>query len=79
MQHWSVGFRSPTPFQPPIRDTQAPDDPPDGLTEEHLRRMLRSCSGRTSEDRRDVAIVRLLLDTGTRRAELAALTVNDIH
>ena len=48
------------------------------LTEEELRRLLKACEGRDFESRRDMTIVRLLLDTGMRRAELAGLKVEDI-
>lgn len=43
-----------------------------------LRRLLRACEGKTFADRRDMAIIRLLLDTGLRRGELAAMKVDDL-
>lgn len=45
---------------------------------EKLRALLRVCEGKDFAQRRDMAIIRLFLDTGARRAELAALTVEDI-
>jgi len=48
------------------------------VSEEELRKLLAVCSGTTFEDRRDTAIVRLFLDTGMRRAELAGLRVADL-
>jgi integrase len=39
---------------------------------------LRACEGMGFLARRDLALVRLLLDTGMRRAELAGLKVDDI-
>lgn len=61
-------------MRPPI----VPDEPPAILTPEKLRKVLRSCEGQGFLARRDLAIVRLLLDTGMRRAELAGLKVEDI-
>jgi site-specific recombinase XerD len=63
-----VGMRRPT----------IPDAPPAVLRDDQIERLLRSCEGTTFDDRRDNAIVRLLLDTGMRRGELVALTVGDL-
>lgn len=43
-----------------------------------LGRLLDSLTGKSFLERRDRAIVSLLLDTGMRRAELLGLTVNDL-
>jgi integrase/recombinase XerC len=43
------------------------------LTDEELRRLLKSCEGRDFTDRRDAAILRLFLDTGVRVAEAAGI------
>jgi site-specific recombinase XerD len=43
---------------------QIPDEPPSVLTDDELRRLLKACEGRDFADRRDAAIIRLLLDTG---------------
>lgn len=43
-----------------------------------IGRILNACKGQGFEERRDTAIIRLLLDTGLRRAELAKLTLEDI-
>lgn len=48
------------------------------LTEDQLRALLGTCSGKTFADRRDNAIIRLFVDTGIRRAEMAGLSVDDI-
>ncbi|MDO8670085.1 MAG: tyrosine-type recombinase/integrase, partial [Dehalococcoidia bacterium] len=56
-----------------------PENPPEVLSEEDLAKILKACSGNTFEERRDTAIIRLLLDTGARRAELAALTLDDLQ
>jgi site-specific recombinase XerD len=49
------------------------------LTEDELRRLLKACEGSGFRERRDMAIVRLLIDCGLRRAELAALVVDDVN
>ncbi|MCH7948096.1 MAG: tyrosine-type recombinase/integrase, partial [candidate division Zixibacteria bacterium] len=48
------------------------------LTEEQLRRLLKTCDGRTFEERRDNAILRLFMDCGVRLSELAGLTLSDL-
>jgi site-specific recombinase XerD len=57
---------------------KVPEDPPPILREEQLIALLKACEGTAFEDRRDMAIVRLFLDTGIRRAELAGLAVADV-
>jgi site-specific recombinase XerD len=57
---------------------QVPDVPVAVLSDDELKRILATCDGRTFEDRRDQAIIRLFVDTGMRRNELAALKVSDI-
>lgn len=61
-----------------MKPPHVPEEPPAVLTEEQLRKLLKSCDGRSYEDRRDNAIIRLLLDTGMRRAEIAGLKVEDV-
>ncbi len=67
--------RSPMERMAPIR---VPEDPPEVITDSDLRQLLKTCVGTTFEDRRDTAIIRLFIDTGMRRAELAMLTADDI-
>jgi site-specific recombinase XerD len=55
-----------------------PEQPVPLVGEEELRRLLKTCSGTDFTSRRDNAILRLFLDTGMRRAELAGLTVGDL-
>lgn len=57
---------------------KVPEDPPPILTEDDLRRLLKACEGTAFEDRRDMALVRIFLDTGARRSELASLKLDDI-
>lgn len=61
-----------------MKPPKVPEQPPPILDEQGIRRLLGTCSGSTFNDRRDAAIIRLLLDTGLRRAELAGLTLDDL-
>lgn len=58
-------------------DKPAPP-PPDLLTDDEIRALLDACKGTKFVDRRDLAIIRLMLATGMRRAELADLRIGDI-
>lgn len=55
-----------------------PETPPDVLREDQLKKLLAACAGTDFDDRRDLAIIMLLIDTGIRRGELAGLTTEDI-
>ena len=48
------------------------------LSEEEIRRLLKACEGKGLRDRRDEAIIRLLLETGLRAGECVALRVEDV-
>jgi site-specific recombinase XerD len=50
----------------------------DSLTDDELKRLIKACGGKEFRDRRDEAIVRLLLETGMRAGELLGLTVEDL-
>ena len=57
-----------------MRPPHVPDEPPPVLRDEELRRLLGTCErGTNFEDRRDAAIIRVFIDTGARRAEVAGL------
>jgi len=45
------------------------------LTDEDLARLLKACAGKEFADRRDEAIIRVMLDCGVRVSELCGLTV----
>jgi integrase len=55
-----------------------PENPPPILSEAQVRSLLKVCSGSTFEDRRDTAIVSVLLDAGLRLAELVGMTLSDV-
>ena len=48
------------------------------LTPAELGRVLKVCKGTTFEDRRDLAVICLLADSGIRRSELAGLHLDDV-
>ena len=61
-----------------MKPPAVPVQPPPVLAEEQLRRLLKACEGTGFEERRDMALLRLLMDTGMRRAECAGLKVTDV-
>jgi site-specific recombinase XerD len=61
-----------------MKPPHVPEEPVPILPEAQLRQLFKACEGRLFEDRRDMAMVSLFLDTGLRRAELAGLQVSDI-
>jgi integrase/recombinase XerC len=65
----------------PMAGIPKPIVPPtevDVLTAEQVRTLLATCQGRKREDRRDNALLCIMLDTGMRLSEVTALTVEDI-
>lgn len=76
---WTIeeGFIRESPMgnmRPPI----VPEQPVPILSLDALRALLKTCEGSRFEDRRDAAIIRVLVDTGIRRGELAGLRVSDL-
>src|SRR5712691_6300935 len=61
-----------------LKPPHVPEKPVPVVAEEQLRLLLATCRGRSFEDRRDEAIIRLLADTGIRRGELLGLSVDDV-
>jgi site-specific recombinase XerD len=55
-----------------------PDVPVPVLADAELARLLKACAGKGHAERRDEAIIRLLIDTGMRISELAGLDVADL-
>lgn len=88
----SVYYRSLQPFwkwaieegeigESPMRNMkppQVPENPVPVLSDENITKLLKSCQGPALEDRRDEAIIRLFLESGMRRAEMAGLSVDDV-
>jgi integrase len=48
------------------------------LSPEEVRRLLSTCKGSTKDDRRDLALLTIMLDTGLRLSEATQLTSQDI-
>lgn len=61
-------------MKPPI----VPIEAPPVIREEQMVALLKACEGTGFEERRDMALLRLLYDTGMRRGECANLKVEDI-
>lgn len=61
-----------------LKTPPVPEQPPSLITDDTVRALLRACEGQGFEERRDTAIIRVLLDTGCRRAELAYLRLSDV-
>jgi integrase/recombinase XerC len=61
-----------------IRPPKVPEPQTEMLTAEQMRALLAGCAGRDFLSRRDRAVIMLLADTGMRRAELAALRLDDL-
>lgn len=62
-----------------MRPPKVPEEIVGVLTEDQLRRLLATCEGATLVERRDQAILRLLVDCGGRRAGIAGLGVADVN
>jgi integrase len=70
-----AGMRPPAASRAP---TVVPRAPSAVIPQVVVARLLRACEGREFRDVRDMAIVRLFIDTGLRRNELAMLRVDDV-
>jgi integrase len=62
-----------------VRPPAVPDVPVPVLSDDDLRRLFKTCEGKSYADRRDIAIMRLFYDTGMRRSELAYLKVRGVR
>jgi len=56
-----------------MRPPRVPDQPVDVLSDDELRRLLKACEGSDFDSRRDIAILRVFIDTGARLAEVTGL------
>lgn len=59
---------------PPRMETKVTPVP----SQADLTRLLKACEGKAFDDRRDMALLRLLVDTGMRRAECATLALGSL-
>lgn len=60
-----------------MRPPKIPEAPPPVLSDEELRALLSGCEGTGFDDRRDSALIRVLIDTGARVNELAGLRLDE--
>lgn len=67
-----------SPFRK-MKPPMVPEKPVPVFSDNDLRALLAGCVGKTFANRRDTAIVRMLFDTGVRRAELAGLDISDVE
>jgi site-specific recombinase XerD len=61
-----------------MRPPRVPEQPVPLLSDTQLSALLDACAGRGLVDRRDTAIVRVLLDSGCRLGEIAGLSLDDV-
>ncbi len=61
-----------------MKPPHVPEVPVEVLNEDQLKRLLKACDGKSFDDRRDTAILRLFIDTGIRRNELTGLKTTDV-
>ncbi|MBW3605479.1 MAG: tyrosine-type recombinase/integrase [Actinobacteria bacterium] len=61
-----------------MRPPQVPEQPVAVLTDDQLAALLKACSGKDFNARRDTAIVRTLLDTGGRLSDVTKLQLTDV-
>ena len=68
-----------------MKPPSIPEEPVDVISDDDLRKLLKTCESpkdaqpvRKLEDKRDAAIIRLLVDTGMRCSELVGLGVDDL-
>ena len=61
-----------------MRQPQTQPKPVPVFTDDDLRALLRACEGTTFIDRRDMAMARILLDTGARASEVVGMRVADV-
>lgn len=61
-----------------MRPPAIPETPVPVVAQEDLKKLLRVCEGADFNARRHMAIVRLAVDTGLRRAELAGIGLEDL-
>lgn len=61
-----------------MKPPTVPEAPVEVVSDDDLRKLLKACGGTTFADRRDTALLRVLLDGGVRLSEVTGLNVADV-
>jgi site-specific recombinase XerD len=61
-----------------MKPPTVPESPVPVISDDDLRKLLAACDGPSFEQRRDTALIRLLVDCGVRCSEIMNLTAEDI-
>jgi site-specific recombinase XerD len=61
-----------------MKEPRTNQRPPDVPSDEDVRRMLKAITGKTFNDRRDLALLRFMFDTGCRVGEVIKLHAEDV-
>lgn len=61
-----------------MKPPHVPEQPVPVLTDQQLSALLAACKGTEFTERRDTALIRLLIDSGIRSSELLGLAVDDL-
>jgi len=61
-----------------MRPPKVPEQPPEILSDADIMAIFKACEGKDFAARRDTTIIRLLIDCGLRRGELAGLTLDKV-
>lgn len=77
--NWCVeeGYLERSPMER-IRRARAETAPPDVLSDAEIAALFKACEGKSFNERRDLAMMRLWYATGMRRGELAGIRVADV-
>jgi site-specific recombinase XerD len=70
--------RSPSSPMKRMKPPQVPETPVPVLSDDQIKALLKTCTAKTFADRRDQAILRLLLDSGMRNSECVGINRADI-
>jgi len=61
-----------------MKPPTVPEVPVPVVSDSDLTKLLKSCEGKAFEDKRDLAVLRVMIDTGIRLAECAGIRVEDV-
>jgi site-specific recombinase XerD len=61
-----------------MKPPRVPEDLVPVVSDADLRKLLAACEGKNFDDKRDIAILRLLIDSGMRAGELVGIKVDDL-